>query len=249
MNIRHLVLCPLSFVLVLFVGCGYKTWIPLSIPDLPEAETNRYVITIQGDTSGFHTSTLRKRTKHQRALLELTAVTQIDVPGKQSNDSIWLMVRAHDLQPVEAFRQVTKPDGMGGSMVRYEKGKAIVQSGTPLGRREAELDLGPDVTDNDLLTALLRAVAIPVGSKLQIKLVVAMAATLTDATIERLEDETVTVPAGTFECRKYEVAVAGMSLIVWYEKQGAHRMVRYEAPSAGMLMELLPETEIPVEQP
>ncbi len=249
MNIRHLVLGPLSFVLVLFVACGYKTWIPLSIPDLPDTETNRYVITIEGDTSGFHTTTLRKRTKHQRALLELTALTQIDVPGKQSHDSTWLMVRAGDLQPVEAFRQVTKPDGMGGSLVYYQDGKAVVQSGTPLGRREAELELGPDVTDNDLLTALLRAVAIPVGSKLQIKLVVAMAATLTDATIERLEDETVTVQAGTFECRKYEVTVAGMSLIIWYEKEDARRMVRYQAPSAGMLMELLPEAETPFEQP
>jgi hypothetical protein len=247
MNIRHLVLGPLSVVLL--VGCGYKSVIPLSIPDLPDAEANRYAITIEGDTSGFHTSTLHKRTRHQRALLELTAQTRIDVPGKQSNDSTWILVRAGDLQPVEAFRQVTKPDGMGGSLVRYERGKAIVQSGTPLGRRDAELDLGPDVTDNDLLTALLRAVDIKVGSKLQIKLVVAMAATLTDATIERHEDETVAVPAGTFECRKYEVAVADMSLIIWYEKDGAHRMVRYEAPSAGMLMELLPETETPVEQP
>ncbi|UCG43160.1 MAG: hypothetical protein JSU73_00670 [candidate division WOR-3 bacterium] len=240
----------MPFVLVLIiVACGFSPRIPLSVPELPDAETNRYVITIDGDTSGLHTSTLRKRTKHQRALLELTALTRIDVPEKQSHDSTWLMVQAHDLQPLEAFRQVTKADGIGGSVVYYQDGKAIVKSGTPLGPREAELDVGPGVTDNDLLTPLLRAVDIPVGTELRLKLVVAMAATLTDATITRLEDESATVPAGTFDCRRFEVAVAGLSLIIWYENQGARRMVRYEAPSAGMLMELLPEAEKPVEQP
>ena len=249
MNLRYLVLCPLSFVLLLAIGCGYKTLIPLSVPKLPDDETNRYVITIEGDTAGSHVSTLRRRTRHKRAMIEFTAVTHVDVPGKQSHDSTWIMVHAHDFQPVEAFRQVTKPDGTGGSLVSYQDGKALVQSGTPLGRRDAELDLGPDVTDNDLLTALLRAVTIPVGTELQVKLVVAMAATLADATITRLEDETVTVPAGTFDCRRFEVSVAGVSLIIWYEDQGARRMVRYEAPSAGLVMKLLPETELPVEQP
>ena len=54
--------------------------------------------------------------------------------------------------------------------------------------------------------------------------------------------ETITVPAGTFECRRVRFAVAGQDVDIWYETAGLRRMVRYTAPVADLVMELAVST-------
>jgi hypothetical protein len=54
------------------------------------------------------------------------------------------------------------------------------------------------------------------------------------------------VPAGTFECSKVVMNLGPHIVVVWYEKAGAHRMIRYQAAGSGLTMELVGSGTLPV---
>ena len=56
-----------------------------------------------------------------------------------------------------------------------------------------------------------------------------------------MTDQQIAVPAGTFDCNRVVMNIGPHVVQVWYEKAGARRMVRYEQPGTGMVMELLPD--------
>jgi hypothetical protein len=58
------------------------------------------------------------------------------------------------------------------------------------------------------------------------------------AQVSSAGSEQVTVPAGAFNCYKITYTINQSPTNIWYEKDGAHRMIKYETGDGELTIEL-----------
>ncbi len=121
----------------------------------------------------------------------------------------------------------------------YGDGKVVVTARTSgQDQPEAEVKLpAPPYFDNEQFAATLRALPLAEGWKATLNDIVTRSASKTQVRVAVRGKETVTVPAGTFEC--WVVELVGMNQKAWIAVAPPNQLVQYE--SAGKMRMALVE--------
>ncbi|MFO7676170.1 MAG: DUF3108 domain-containing protein [bacterium] len=235
------IILPVALLLVVFAGCpkpAAPAELALDPPAWAGTEINQYLLIVGDDTVGSHITQLRRVDYEDQPALNLVVETMASAGGADSHDSAWSMLRLDDLRPLRSVRNVANADIRAGADLTYDKDSVRALALTPQGPRGISIALEPRDYDNDQITTLLRALPLAADTPAAFNVVIGIGGAKVAAEASLVGTETVTVPLGTFECRRVRLALAGQSVDIWYETSGIRRMVRYAAPAADLALEL-----------
>jgi hypothetical protein len=247
---KLLLLCFVAALLL--VGCGEKEspGLKLDPPDWARSETSRYQVLLAGEPSGEHVLQLDRTVFGSVKVLQLVAQTRVTIPGAETTDSTWLVMHQDNLRPIRSVRSIVSGMGNLGADVLYSKSQARVIALTTDGEQTADVPISPFDFDNEQITTLLRALPLKLNVITGFNSLVGIGGAVIPVEAVLLDTQTITVPAGEFECNHIQVTIAGQNLGLWYEIGGTRRMIRYAVAASELVMELLaPVTPEPEPEP
>jgi len=249
--IRRFIL-PALVAAALLTGCG-KTTVGrgriIVMPPIPNGEVSQYVMLANGEQNGvFLMAAFRDSFKDQAAWrLELTARTVNG--GIPSVDSSIVFVSRDSLFPLTSFRFLKTGNAMVATAANYLADGVAVSTWSAQNEQQRLLPRSTESFDADQLTFLCRALRPPQDRPVFINVVSPMGppegGIVFEGKIGPASDQSVTVPAGTFDCSRTVLNVGPHVIMLWYEKTGSRRLVRYEQMGSGMVMELVGTQVVP----
>lgn len=226
------------------VGTGLRLIAPIWIDN----EINQYQVLVGNEPSGFYLLRIRLGQLEENPTIELTALTYVKSMTGETKDSTSLLLYQNNLKPIKSDKVLTTMGTALSSTINYTKDKATIKAKMPMGEKAVDIPLGINHYDNDEITTLLRAIDLKLNEEIELGVVTGLNGTSVPIKVKAVGIEKLTVPAGEFECNKYQMSLAGRMVEVFYEKTGMKRMVKYSDPQSNMTMELmLPKTLEPKE--
>jgi hypothetical protein len=229
-------------VLVLWLavlGCGPNVPV-ITVAQIPwpDSETTYYVIqNSQGTAMGtLNTTIVRDGDKY----LMLSTV----VMGNTTDEAV-MALNSVDLKPISEIRTIDVPAGgaiPGGIyqiMVDYHDSQITFEAYLPGDQHQGpyEFKIPADSYANDEVWYLFRALPFEEGYSGRYTNVIIWTTFQTPSTtVTVVGSETVSAPAGNFDCYKLEVTVANTSVYVWYAKAAPHYMVKYQKGDSLILL-------------
>jgi hypothetical protein len=153
------------------------------------------------------------------------------------DDRSSVLVDAETLKPVEGERVITGEDGVLRIEVRYSDGVAEIEriateEGKGEERRVDRLDVPEHAYDTGASLFLWRTIPMQVDYRVAYRsMATAVVGTSQEnrVTLRVLRQETVEVPAGTFEAWRVEIrALGGVKQTAWFVADSARRLVKYD---------------------
>jgi|GEM_PF-1312588 len=230
-------------LLITFCNKGKAPGLKLAPPEWTDNEINHYRILAQGKQIGSHILSMKLGKSDNIETIELNSWTHVKSKAGESQDSSWLVVRRDNLRPIHGFRALQTGGQNLRAEVIYKKDKASIKAKTPIGDKLLDIPIGPTYFDNDEMTTLLRALVLKTDGETKLDVVVGLGGSSAPVRLKMMGTEKLEHQAGSFECNKLQMNLAGQTINLWYEKTGMKRLVRYEAPSSGLVMELMPVPE------
>lgn len=240
----------LLFFLVLLTlvlsGCGRispASGMKVAGPVLPDGEMTEYVILRAGRQIGVFSMTV------QHVVFQETPAYQLDLVAKtrdgavETVDSSLIFVTRDSMVPLTSFRFITTGGAMMTTAANYADSSVAVSAYAQGRERQQLLPFGPRSYDADQLTALGRVIQIQGRQPIDIRIVSPMGpplgGTVLAGRLILVGDDAARVPAGNFNCAKLLFEFGPQKVTVWYEKTGAHRMVRYLTRDGEIEMQLV----------
>lgn len=236
-------LLAISLLLVaisIFCAKKEKAGLKLLALNWTDNEICQYQVLIAGQMSGTYKTTIKLAKIDEVPVVELNAVTDIKSVVGEAQDIATVTFRQDNFQPLSANREMTSKGTKYCSTINYTKDKASIKMSTPMGEKSLDLPITANHYDNDEVTTLLRAVDLKQNEEKEINVISGLAGSAIPIKIKALGTEKLVVPAGEFECNKYQLNLVGRQLNIWYEKTDARRMIKYLDVASNMAMELLP---------
>jgi len=226
---------------VLFLYCAKKKEAPgIKLSHPKWSEVNKYQIVIDTTPSGTYVLTNKTSWFGNEAIIELTAVTLVKSINGESRDSSSLILHKDNLMPIKSSKFISARGATFSSEITYTKDKASIKAKLPAGEKSITIPIGPNSFDNDEITTLLSAIELKAGEEKELNAVIGLSGTSIPIKIKGIGEEKIKVPAGEFDCRKYEMSLVGRTINIWYEKAEAKRMIKYLDVQSKMAMELMP---------
>jgi hypothetical protein len=165
------------------------------------------------------------------------------------DDRSSVLVDAESLKPIEAERTITGEDGVLRIEVHYSGGVAEIErvakeEGKEEERRIDRLDVPEHAYDTGASLFLWRTIPMQVDYRVAYR---SMATAVVGrsqenkVTLRVLRQETVEVPAGTFEAWRLEIRAPGVRQTAWYTADSAHRLLKYDNGQNTFLLESVEE--------
>lgn len=236
-----LVICCL-FIVFSGIFCAKKTPVSIKFTSINWADNElcQYQVVIAQQVVGTYTTTIKLNKMDEVSVVEVNAVTDVKIANEQSRDIATVVFRQDNFQPISATREITSQGAKYSSIIKYSKDKALIKISTPAGEKSVDVPITANHFDNDEVTTLLRAVDLKQDENKEISVVTGLGGTAIPVKIKSLGLEKITVPAGEFECNKYEMNLVNRTVELWYEKAGARRMIKYFDVASDMAMHLMP---------
>lgn len=233
------ILLPAVLILAL-AGCP-KTGVEprLDPPDWAKTEISQYRIVTAGDTVGDHIIQLHRVEHDGGPALSITSETMAGAAGQETHDSAWVLVWLPDLRPIHSARRISNPEMDMAFELVYGHEQVRTTALSPSGPKDLVLPVGPLDFDNEQVTTLIRALPLAPGEPFEFNVIIGAVGMKVPAELALVGIESVEVPVGAFECRRVRLTIAGQNVDIWYELAGPRRLVRYEAPVAELVMELV----------
>jgi hypothetical protein len=108
---------------------------------------------------------------------------------------------------------------------RYDRDKVTI---TARAGQSQALPISANTFDNSILVIVLRALDLKPDAHFLLTSVASFGPWTKPADVQVLGEDTVTVPAGRFACRKVALQLAGWTMNLWYEGAAPHRYVKFE---------------------
>jgi hypothetical protein len=220
----------------------------VEVPPLPEGEVEEYSVLVGDEEIGTYAMTTRRGGFRETSAWRFDLVSRTRQGAIETVDSSAVFVTRDSMKPISSFRFIRTGNALVTTAANYSPGSVAIATYSEQEQKERMLPTNAVTYDEDELTSLGRAIQIPTtGRPADIQVVSPMGppfgGAVTDGKIGAGSDERVTVPAGTFDCYKLILNVGPNVIVLWYEKAGSHRMVRYATSGGSMTMELLPRNE------
>jgi len=227
-------------VLLAVAGCPKPAAGPeLDPPEWAATEITQLRVIAGGDTVGDHIIQLHRVEHDGVPALNIITETMAGTADHITHDSAWVLVRLPNLRPVHSARRISNPEMDMTFELVYGREQVRVTALGPDGPEGLDLPFGPLDFDNEQVTTLIRALPLEPDEPFGFNIIIGAVGMKVPAELELIGNETVEVPVGTFECRRVRLTIAGQSVDIWYELDGLRRLVRYEAPVAELVMELV----------
>jgi len=219
--------------------------VKLAVPPLADGEVCRYSVAAAGGAIGTRTMTIRRSEFDGTPVLALATADRLKQGGVTRLDSSLALVTPDSLTPVTSFHYSWVGSAFITASARYGVGSVGVATySAQTGEIQRPLPFGPGTYDVGQIIVLGRAIRVPVHKTQEIAVVVPLSmppgGNVVRGTITALPDEDIETEAGTFDCYKLLVNFGVATANVWYEKAGAHRMVKYLTPDSALSIILLP---------
>jgi hypothetical protein len=208
------------------------------------------VLLNEGEPVGSFAMVVRRADFKEQPALRLDLVSRTTAGESiPAVDSSVVYVSRDSLKPLSSFRFIKTGNALTATAANYVGDAVAVSSFSPQGERQRMLPVGARSFDSDEITFLCRALKLPSGRPLTLQIVSPMGPPVgggvLDGKLGVTGDQQVSVPAGTFDCLKVVMNLGPHIVVVWYEKAGAHRMIRYQAAGSGLTMELVGSGTLP----
>ena len=186
------------------------------------ARTDSFTILLQGNPLGWQTSKL----ENAAGVWTYTERTQIATFVQQTTE-----VRFSGAMEMQSVHQTGKQAGQDAKIdVIYAAGRAKGLAVTPAqgGAKTVNVDaeVGAGTIDDNLLTPLLPALKWATGAKFTVPVFMSGKGTTGAIAISVTAEESVKVPAGTFDAYKAELSGGDAPITIWVEKADAHRLLK-----------------------
>ncbi len=133
----------------------------------------------------------------------------------------WVLCESESFQPISSY---WKHSLLGEASAKYGDSSVAIEL---VGRKDpVDLDFTPPVFDNEQGVELFRRLPLEVGYKSTITVISTLVATKIELGLEVPEKESITVPAGTFECYKL---VLNIGQTFWISADEHRYLVRFVA--------------------
>ncbi len=141
-------------------------------------------------------------------------------------DSIDVVVDSRTIKPLSSVRKIENdnPDDEDLIEVTYTEAGATVK----VGGRQTGLSVPEHAYDNDSSLFLWRTLPFAVGYEASYVTLITNRRTRQEVYLRVARKETVTVPAGTFEAWRVEIATANARQVAWYADTPARTLIRYD---------------------
>jgi len=146
--------------------------------------------------------------------------------SETTEDSIDVVVDSRTLKPVSSRREIINdnPDDEDLIEVMYTEAGASVT----IGDRQTGLSVPEHAYDNDSSLFLWRTLPFAEGYEGSYVTVITNRRSRQDVVLSVPRNETVTVPAGTFDCWRLEIATENARQVAWYADTPARPLIRYD---------------------
>ena len=236
----------------LLAGCG-KTTVGkgriIVMPPIPNGEVSQYVMLANGEQNGTFLMAAFQDSFNKQAAWRLHLTARTVNGGIPTVDSSIVFVTRDSLLPLTSFRFVKTGNAMVSTAANYLMDGVAVSTWSAQNEIQRMLPRSTQSFDADQLTFLCRALRPPQDRPVNIDVVSPMGppdgGIVFEGKIGAASDQQVTVPAGTFDCARVVLNVGPHVIMLWYEKTGSRRLVRYEQMGAGMVMELVGTQVVP----
>jgi hypothetical protein len=141
-------------------------------------------------------------------------------------DSIDVVVDSQTMKPLSTVRRIENdnPDDEDLIEVTYTEAGASVK----VGDRQTGLSVPEHAYDNDTSLFLWRTLPFADGYEASYVTVITNRRSRQDVVLNVRGKETVTVPAGTFECWRLEISTENARQVAWYADTPTRPLVRYD---------------------
>jgi hypothetical protein len=204
------------------------------------SEVSKYQIVVDTTPSGTYVLTNKSSQLGKEAIIELVAITMVKNINGESRDSSVLILHKDNLKPIKSSKTISSRGAVLSSDITYSDNKATIKAKLPSGEKSITIPIGPNSFDNDEITTLLSAIDLKAGEEKELSVVVGFSGTSIPVKIKSIGEEKIKVPAGEFDCNKYEMTLVGRTITIWYEKAEPKRMIKYSDIQSNMAMVLLP---------
>lgn len=209
-------------------------------PSRLKEETANYRMVSAGKQIGVANVSIRREAQNEIPLIRI-----VQVISGAFNQTTEVLLRADStLQAISSYTNITQVNKSHAIRLNYKADRVS-------GRMEIPLALGGDRRIDELIPSgtldfnaaefALRASDLKIGNIITFPLYnPQQGGRLTyRATVSRLEE--VTVPAGTFRCRRVEVSAGQAGQIFFFDDKTPHRLILQKIPALSVDIELLPK--------
>ncbi|HTP09942.1 MAG TPA: DUF3108 domain-containing protein [Anaerolineae bacterium] len=133
------------------------------------------------------------------------------------------------LKPLVSMEEVTGSSNDFSLTGTYADNKLAVTAKTSQGDKSITIDVPTDAYDNNSLLPILRGMPFSTGYAASFTNIIPANAAQVKVTLTVPGQETVTVPAGTFDTYKVVMEFGGgQQQTAWYEVASPHRLIKYD---------------------
>jgi hypothetical protein len=219
---------------LLAVACGLLLWAACPKRSKPEAEIPRHAnwqdpevstySVMKGDTVvGQSVFTIRSADLAGKRVWEITGVNSSSAQGL--HDSVTATLSFEDLKSLGSFQVRNAGSRLDTVVSRYAPGTVQIKAS---GGQSQTLVVSANAFDNSILIAAIRSLDLKPGAHYLLTSVASFAPSTKPADVQVLADDTVSVPAGRFSCRKVSLEIAGWPMNLWYEREAPYRYIKFE---------------------
>jgi hypothetical protein len=146
--------------------------------------------------------------------------------SETATDSIDVVVDSQTMKPLSSTRSIENdnPDDEDLIEVTYAEAGASVK----VGDRQTGLSVPEHAYDNDTSLFLWRTLPFADGYEASYVTVITNRRSRQDVVLNVRGKETVTVPAGTFECWRLEISTENARQVAWYADTPSRPLVKYD---------------------
>ncbi len=219
-------LLAVACCLLLWVACPKRrpaeAWIPRHA-NWQDPEVSTYNV-MKGDTVvGQSVFTIRSADLTGKRVWEITGVNSSSAQGL--HDSVTATLSFDDLKSLGSFQVRNAGSHLDTVVSRYASGTVQIKAS---GGQSQTLVITANAFDNSILIAAIRSLDLKPGAHYLLTSVACFAPSTKPADVQVLADDTVSVPAGKFACRKVSLEIAGWPMHLWYEREAPYRYVKFE---------------------
>ncbi len=217
-------------------------------PPIVDGEFNLYEwINCEQDSlsTGFRTVLVN------RVQSELPAfrITTTDFNGKYVPiESTVVLTTRDDMTPIVSVVVPIENETLVSVTTSYHHKQAAVVTNINGEEIRNYIPIGNLTYDINQLPTLGRAIRVPPQAPLHLLLLIPLTTPLGGMSVmarfTRLGGDTITVPAGIFDCEQVVVEIAGRREFYWYEKSGACRLIKYYDEQRKRSLHLVKTTRV-----